>query len=146
MRSRRLSSGVPSPERCSRMGISVATRTSSQEHRAAPNGTFGKDHLKLLPPRVVQCLSSGLCGLDGATGAVAAAGGCVVVGAGVAVVVAAIGSSAEASVSPSEPAAWADAKARTMAAINVRMWCLPFEWSHEVSHAGPFPNGLYGSG
>ena len=86
MRSRQQSSGVPSPERYSPNGTSVAARTQSQEQPAAPNGTFGKDHVKLLPPRVVQRLSNGVCGLGGAAEPVAAARACVGAGAGIIVV------------------------------------------------------------
>jgi len=46
------------------------------------------------------------------------------VGVGAGVVVD-CGAAAEASVSPNEPAAWADDKARTIAAIILRMWCFP---------------------
>jgi hypothetical protein len=74
MRSRQQSSGAPSPERYSPNGTSVARRPQAQEQPAAPNGTFGKDHVKLLPPRVLLRLSNGVCGLGGAAEPVAAAG------------------------------------------------------------------------
>jgi hypothetical protein len=86
MRSRQQSSGVPSPERYSPNGTSVVAQKESQEQLAAPNGTFGKDHAKLLSPRVVQRISNGVCGLGGAAEPVAAAGACVGARAGIIVV------------------------------------------------------------